>query len=208
MTKRRLGRPPGVDGAQTTLAILDEAERQFASIGYGAATNKTIATACGVTHAAVYHYFGTKPELYRAVCGHVYPAMVDAYREALTRVQGFRPQLTSVLEVSVELNRRRPSWAGFVMSGPVEARRHPEIAPIVKQHFAEVEQLLRQLVEAGNANGELHDSVETSDIADMLLSILHGFAHLAYSGGSPSRHARVVRSFELLLDGVLVTAKP
>jgi AcrR family transcriptional regulator len=180
--------------------ILAVAERQFAAVGYGTTTNKTIADECDLSAAALYHHFGTKIALYEAVSQNVYPSMIAAYREALTGVTGLRRQLTTILDVSVELNRHRPSLAGFVMGAPVEARRHPELREIVERHFAVVETFAEELVEPAR----LADGVRRDDVVDMLLSILHGFAHLAYRTDSPDRHERVTRAFERLLDGSLI----
>lgn len=202
---RKLGRPRGATGADTTKLILDEAEGQFAAVGYAMTTNKTIADACGLTTAAVYHYFGTKTGLYTAVSAHVYPPMLTAFEARIEAVQGFRAQLKAILDVSVELNQQRRSLAGFVMGGPVEARRHPELRPTVDHHFAQIEALIRKLVDDGKAAGELLASADSEHVVVMVLSVLHGFAHLAYSDDSSDHHTPAVRTFEMLLDGVLIT---
>lgn len=202
---RRLGRPPGVDGEDTVRRILGVAERQFASHGYGTTTNKTIADECDLSAAALYHHFGTKVALYEAVSESVYPSMIEAYRGGLGDAGGLRARIKVIMNVSIELNRHRPSLAGFVMGAPVEARRHPELGEIVSRHFGVVERFIEQLVDDARTAGELADDVRRIDVVDMLLSILHGFAHLAYRSDSPERHAHVVRVFERLLDGVLIS---
>ena len=206
---RRLGRPPGVDGADTTKLILDEAERQFASMGYAMTTNKTVADACELTTAALYHYFGTKPDLYAAVSAQVHPSMLAAFQQALADVAPtFRARLKAVLEVSVQLHRSRPSLAGFVMGGPVEARRHPELRQVVDHHFGQVEALVATLVSEARTRGELRANRAVDDVAGMVLSVLHGFAHLAYRDESVEHFERAVGSFEALLDGVLLSDDP
>jgi AcrR family transcriptional regulator len=202
---RRLGRPPGVDGEDTIRRILAVAERQFASVGYGTTTNKTIADECDLSAAALYHHFGTKIALYEAVSESVYPSMIEAYQRGLNDTAGLRARIKVIMNVSIELNRHRPSLAGFVMGAPVEARRHPELAEIVSGHFGVVERFIEQLVDDARGAGELSGDVSRTDVVDLLLSILHGFAHLAYRADSAERHARVVSVFERLLDGVLIT---
>jgi AcrR family transcriptional regulator len=185
--------------------ILDVAERQFASVGYGTTTNKTIADECDLSAAALYHHFGAKAALYEAVAQSVYPSMIEAYQGALTDATGLRARIKVIMTVSIDLNRHRPSLAGFVMGAPVEARRHPELATIVSEHFGVVERFVEQLVDDAHRAGEVSADVSTSDMVDMLISILHGFAHLAYRTDSPDRDAHVVRVFERLVDGVLIT---
>lgn len=194
-----------MDGEDTIRRILSVAERQFAAVGYGSTTNKTIADECDLSAAALYHHFGTKVALYEAVSESVYPSMIAAYGEAMTEVTGLRGQIKTIMNVSVELNRDRPSLAGFVMGAPVEARRHPELRDIVDQHFSVVERFVQQMVERAQDAGDLAKGTVQADVVDMLLSILHGFAHLAYRTDGPDRHERVTRTFELLLDNALIT---
>lgn len=205
MSARQLGRPPGVDGAATRDLILAEAERQFASRGYATTTNKTIGEACGLTNAAIYHYFGTKVRLYEATSVHVYPPILAAFEDALADVTGFRPRLKAILDTAMALNRHRPSLAGFVMGGPVEAHRHPELQPVVDHHFSQIEALVGKLVDDARSAGEISGSAATEDTVAMLLSVMHGFAHLAYRAGSAEHHDRAIRTFEQLLDGALLT---
>jgi AcrR family transcriptional regulator len=205
---RRLGRPPGVDGEDTVKRILGVAERQFATVGYAAATNKTISDECGLSTAAIYHHIGTKIALYRAVSETVYPSMIDAFREALGGLPDFRARFGAILEESIRLNQARPSLAGFVMGAPVEARRHPELREIVDQYFGRIEQFVGRLVDEARMAGELDPRVATADIVDTMLSIMHGLAHLAYRDDSTDKHARVVQTIERLLDGRLITGPP
>jgi AcrR family transcriptional regulator len=199
-----MGRPPGVDGEDTIRRILEVAERQFASFGYGTTTNRTIAGECDLSSAALYHHFGTKTALYAAVCANVFPSMVEAYRAALVGVTGLGAQLSTLLEVSIELNARRPSLAGFVMGAPVEARRHPELLGIVEEHFGTVESLVDELIGQARDAGELGDDVGSDDLVDMVISMMQGLAHLAYRGESPERFARAVRAHQRLLAGTLL----
>jgi AcrR family transcriptional regulator len=201
---RRLGRPPGVDGEDTVRRILGVAERQFASLGYGSTTNKTIADECDLSAAALYHHFGAKAALYEAVSDSVYPSMLEAYRDAVVGATGLRARIKVIMDVSIDLNRHRPSLAGFVMGAPVEARRHPELDTIVSRHFGVVERFFERLVGEAHEAGELSGEISQPDVVDMLLSIMHGFAHLAYRTESSGRHAAVVRVFDRLLDGALI----
>lgn len=184
--------------------ILAAAERQFAAVGYGSTTNKTIADECGLSSAAIHHHIGTKVMLYEAVSDSVHPAMLAAFREALAPVTGFRNQLTAILDVSIALNTARPSLAGFVMGAPVEARRHPELADVVDRHFGAIEELVAALVDAAKAAGAIPVAAATGDVVNMVISIMHGFAHLAYRQNAPGLYAGAIRTFEALLDGSLV----
>ena len=63
----KLGRPIGCEGADTRNRLLVEARRSFATEGFDATTNKSLAKAAGITTAAIYHYFPSKVDMYVAV---------------------------------------------------------------------------------------------------------------------------------------------
>jgi len=56
---RKLGRPSGCEGVDTRNRLLIEARRSFATEGFDATTNKSLAKSAGYT-AAIYHYFPSK----------------------------------------------------------------------------------------------------------------------------------------------------
>jgi AcrR family transcriptional regulator len=60
----RSGRRPG--GPDTRSEILAAARQRFARDGYDAATIRAIAADADIDPALVHHYFGTKPDLFRA----------------------------------------------------------------------------------------------------------------------------------------------
>jgi AcrR family transcriptional regulator len=61
----------------TRTAILDAAERLFTEPGFAAATLDDIAEQARVTKGAVYHHFGSKPALFRAVVERLFQRLVE-----------------------------------------------------------------------------------------------------------------------------------
>lgn len=205
---RRLGRPPGSDGEDTIRRIMQVAEHQFGSLGYSATTNKTIAHDCDLTQGAIFYHCGTKIELYRAVSRNVFPLMLETYRLALIGVEGLQAQISAIMEASIELHRSRPSMAGFVMNGPVEARRHAELQEIVEENFSALENFMAELMEEAKQTGGLAQDIKPESLVDMLLCMLHGLAHLASRTDSPERVEDAARSFERLSSGTLNSPLP
>ena len=66
-SSRRRGRPPATNSADTRQAILKAARALFAERGYGAVTNKDVASVAGITTGALYHYVESKLDLYAEV---------------------------------------------------------------------------------------------------------------------------------------------
>lgn len=69
MSRKPALHPPA--GDSTADAILDAAERLFASQGFARTTIKTIGREAGVNPALLYYYFEDKTGLYRAVLGRI-----------------------------------------------------------------------------------------------------------------------------------------
>lgn len=59
--------------------ILDAAIAEFAEHGYLRASTNTIAAEAGVAKGLVFHYFGTKEELYFAIIDHVAGRIIERY---------------------------------------------------------------------------------------------------------------------------------
>lgn len=74
-TGRRAGSP------DTRVEILDAARRVFGDMGYDRATVRIIATEAGVDPSLIYHYFGTKDQLFAASIDIPVPA-AEALRAA------------------------------------------------------------------------------------------------------------------------------
>ena len=66
-------------------AILDAAERLFAEKGYGATSLTEVGQGAGVSRGTPGYFFGSKPELYRAVLSRSFAEVRDAVRAGRER---------------------------------------------------------------------------------------------------------------------------
>ena len=72
------------DAEETLRTILRTAQQLFMEFGYRAVTTRQIASACGLTQPALYHYFHDKQELYVAIM-HEEVAKMRAALERIAR---------------------------------------------------------------------------------------------------------------------------
>src|SRR5579884_1347641 len=72
------------DAEETLRTILRTAQQLFMEYGYRAVTTRQIASACGLTQPALYHYFRDKQELYLAMM-HEEVAKMRAALERMAR---------------------------------------------------------------------------------------------------------------------------
>jgi AcrR family transcriptional regulator len=71
------------DPDDTRQRILTVAQHQFSHTGYRGTSVKSVATGAGVTTGAVYHYFGSKAEMYSNIGTDVVGGILGAYEALL-----------------------------------------------------------------------------------------------------------------------------
>ncbi len=129
--KRPLGRPPASDSAETRQLILEVARVSFAELGYDRTTNSLIATKAGITTGALYHYFDSKVELFRATYEGSEAAIYARFEEALIDKETFVERLEAILETAHQLNRKDPSLARFIGAARIDLARYDELRAAV-----------------------------------------------------------------------------
>jgi AcrR family transcriptional regulator len=203
---RRLGRPPAVDSTVTRGRILTAARRSFASRGYDATTNRDIATDAGVTTGALYHYTASKADLYGQVYGQVQDLVYGEFEKAFVH-DNFIDRFRAVLEAAVELNRRDPSLAGFVIGVSPEVQRHPELREKLRPMVSRTNIFMHRLVGDALERGELAPDVDPAAVEDLLNAVLAGLARFSNVSGDPDRHAAAVTVLERLVAGTLLAER-
>lgn len=202
--RRRPGRPPETQSAETRGRILAAARACFATDGYDRTTNKDIAGAAGVTPAALYHYFDSKQDLFAAS----YEEMLEVVFTSLARAAG-RPgktieRLSAVLEETARLNAAEPSFATFVATAPLDMRRHPELASLALTTLGRLRGFYGQVVTEGIARGEISEAVDSERVIDLFVVLTSGLANFAAFIDDPQTQEGVTKALLLLLEGSLL----
>lgn len=200
LPSRRIGRPPATDSAETRLRILDRARVAFATDGFEAATNRSLASDVGVTSGALYHYFGSKLDLYLAVDADVQRRVYARMNEAVEAVDGFFAKFEAVLDVARELNAEDPSLATFLGARRTDIRRHPEIASAMPVERYRMRDFFARIVAAGVDAGEIDDE-HSAFVTEFVVTLLTGLT----DGESydPDVHARAITAIKMVLRGEL-----
>lgn len=155
LAEKRLGRPPDTDSADTRREILRIARETFSVSGYEMTTNRDIATRAGVTPGALYHYFGSKLDLFLAVHEATQDLVYSRFSEAIVGLETFVDQFDAILDVAHELNKVDPSLARFLGAVRVDVRRHPEMRAAVGPRGRRRERFFADMVELGVRTGEI-----------------------------------------------------
>jgi AcrR family transcriptional regulator len=104
--RSKTGRTQQERSEATTTELLAAARELFASDGYAATSLDAIAAAAGVTKGALYHHFGSKRDVFRAVFVAEQRRLAeienDAYRAESDPWEGFYAGCRAFLEASLD----------------------------------------------------------------------------------------------------------
>jgi AcrR family transcriptional regulator len=207
--RRRPGRPRGgVVAADTRQAIVEAAIRCFARQGYDKASNRRIATDAGVTATLLYHYFDSKPALYRCALQSANRMLVDAYRSAAAEI----PDATSMeqlclgLEKALALSRRYVGLMAFAAASAGEIARHDELDWLDPADAAAFPEFFRALLGRARRRGELASGVDIEAAAQMLVACISGLAALDGTPTGTRDLAALLSAFQGMLRGDLMPA--
>jgi AcrR family transcriptional regulator len=169
-TSKTPGRPrdPAVDDA-----ILDEAVRQLAELGYSRMSIASVADAAGVSRPSIYRRFPTKAGLAMA-----------ALAERIDHQARPRSDLdveTAMIQALRHLAQRLRAKHSMALVGTllVEEEQTPELIRLFRERLWETRaDLLREIIERGCQSGELNPDVDSEVVVGMLIGSLYA-AHLS-----------------------------
>jgi AcrR family transcriptional regulator len=134
--------------------ILLQALKLFSEKGYDASSVREVCEAAGITKPALYHHFGSKEGVFRALVEGVFAEMRDGLLEILRDPGTVRHRLKRIARGHFEKAVEKRDLMRFLMSvvyGP------PSSAPVVDVHRLHEEylRLIREVLDRGIAAGEL-----------------------------------------------------
>jgi AcrR family transcriptional regulator len=201
---RRLGRPPAVESRVTRERIVDSARHTFAELGYSATTNQALAVGAGVTTGAIYHYFDSKPDLYRVVYEEVQAFVYARFDAIVSSASTFADGLAAILEAAHEMNNEDPTLARFLGAVRIDLRRTRELHDVIERPTSRRNRFIADLVQVGVRSGELAPT-DAARATAVVLTLLIGLVDAG--SDSPADHRATVDAIRLLVDARLVHAR-
>lgn len=198
---RRLGRPPASESQATRDRILHAAREAFAELGYSATTNKALADNAIVTTGAIYHYFDSKLDLYRAVNNEAQEIVYTQFEAAVEESDDFVSGMERILELAHDMNNTDPSLARFLGAVRIDVRRNPELRSLLKPSKIRRERFIQHLVDIGVATGELDVDDRDRTVA-LVRAILIGLTDAV--SDDRNAHRAAVDAIKLLIEGKLI----
>nr|WP_198168906.1 TetR/AcrR family transcriptional regulator [Bordetella flabilis] len=179
--------------------ILDEAARLFARSGYENSSMADVAASLGVSKAAIYHYFGTKQDVYDAIILDVLSGLtaavaaeVEAQADPVERLRRFMLAHARYFEAH---------HAAFVTMLIGYSGMSPGYRDDAARLRDDYEARLRALIAEGAAHGVFRD-LDPAGTGRAVLSMLNWMARWYKPGQGQDAEAVAAGYFDLLLGGL------
>ncbi len=166
--------PPKVvqrSASRTRHRLLQAAIRLFAARGYHGVSVDEVVAAARVNKRMVYHYFGSKQELFLAALRQVYSRLETVEFHAVERGSNPRERLTRLLESYFEFLDQNPEFTRLLQWENLEEgeriTRNKEVV-LTKNPFME---RFRQIVEGGIESGEFRPDLDIPHLMIQLIGL-------------------------------------
>ncbi len=174
--------------AEIVAAVLDLADR----IGPDRVTTGAVASAVGVTQAALFRHFPTKAALWQAVAEHVAEGLGAAWDTALNLGDGPLERLRALIAAQFAQIAATPALPMLLFSRELNVD-NAELRATFRGRLMAFRSLLAREVGAGQEAGLLRGDVAADDAAVLLTSLVQGVA---------IRWALGARDFDLSEEGL------
>lgn len=157
--------------AEIVSTILALADR----IGPDRVTTGAVATAVGVTQAALFRHFPTKAEMWAAVADHVADALTNAWAAALTVQDSPPARLRALIGAQLDQIATTPAMPMLLFSRELNVE-NAALRGAFRDRLAAFHSHLMREVADGQRSNELRSDVSPADVAVLLTSLVQGVA--------------------------------
>jgi AcrR family transcriptional regulator len=162
-------------GQATRDRIVDAAAALMIERGVAATSTEDVQRTAGVSPSQLYHYFGDKRTLVRAVIEHATRAVLDAQQPLLGRLDTL-DALRAWRDLLVDLQARRQCRGGCPLGTLASelCETWPDTRDDLADGFARWREPIRAGLRAMHARGELRPGADPDTLALALLAALQG----------------------------------
>ncbi|SHF32881.1 transcriptional regulator, TetR family [Seinonella peptonophila] len=161
--------------------IVDAALASFGANGYKKTSIRDIATAAGISKAMVFHYFGTKKQLYLYLIEHCANTLFHEIKHKFDpHIDDFFDRIELVGNIKFEAMKKQPSIGTFLWS--MYEEQDSEIKPMIQASMVngEAEKFRESIAFTGMDASKFREDVDPKLVYKMLLWMAEGcFRHVS-----------------------------
>lgn len=176
------GQPRTRDAEATKARILAAAKQEFARLGLGGARVDEIAELAAANKRMIYHYFGSKEDLFAAV-------LEDAYLDIRTAEQDLQLDEFPADEALVRLVRftwdyylENPEFIRLVNSANLHEGRHLEGSETLRVASRQFTAMVQRLLDRGAGEGIFRDGIDATQLNITIAAIGYYYLTNRFTG--------------------------
>lgn len=156
--------------------VIEAALKCFGKHGYKKASMGDIAKSSGVSKPMLFHYFGTKRDLYLYLSEYVRTVMVDAYkRNKIDVCDDLFERITVASRMKMGILEKYPNILKFIISMFEETDE--EVIDITKKIMPEAQQFSYDLVVKKEDAVKFKEGVDIDAVMRLMFLMAEGYAH-------------------------------
>lgn len=175
-------RPRQRDAEATRARILDAAKAEFSALGLGGARVDVIAEKAGANKRMIYHYFGSKEELFKAVLEEAYLAIRHAERKLDLEHVPPREALETLVRFTWAYYLKNPEFLTLVNSENLHKARHIADSDLVRQSTRRLVDMVRDILDRGVAEGVFRPGIDPVQLNITIAAIGYYYLTNRYTG--------------------------
>jgi AcrR family transcriptional regulator len=157
--------------AEIVARILDLADR----IGPDRVTTGSVASAVGVTQAALFRHFPSKAAMWLAVAEHVAEVLTGAWEAALAAHEAPADRLRALVGAQFDQITKTPAMPMLLFSRELNVE-NGDLRAAFRDRLAALHAHLLREIAAAQRDGDLRDDVAAADVAMLLTALVQGMA--------------------------------
>ncbi len=167
--------------------IINAALTCFGMTGYKKTSIYDIAEAASISKAMVFHYFGTKLEMYMYLANYVVQFMIAEYQNSLTQITtqqtDFFDQILCSTKLKVTLMKEHPAILQFVHTMFLE--QDPDVRPFIDTLLSQGQALRQSFSLQHFDHHKFKANVDVHTMISMLTWMIEGYLHKAQANTPP-----------------------
>jgi AcrR family transcriptional regulator len=176
-TTSRAKAPSRRDAALTRERILDAATAEFADKGFSGARTDGIAAAAGANIRMLYHYFGSKEDLYLAVLERVYADIRTQERALHLDTRDPLDGMTRLIDFTFSHFARNPHFVSLILGENLVQARYLARSRHVPAMTSPLQDAIADLLERGRTAGVFRKGVDPVQLYVSMVAM--SFTHLS-----------------------------
>jgi TetR/AcrR family transcriptional regulator len=180
--------------------IIDAALLAFGANGYKKASVSDIAAIAGISKAMVFHYFGTKKELYLYLLRYCYDIISEALNEKLDiSISDFFDRIMLSSEIKISVLNKHPATLSFLINAYYESNE--EVKDEIKAILSQGEDFRNKIAFDGMDTSKFKDGVDPRLVLKILIWMAEGFGNsLKERGVTKENYDKLVGEYYECMD--------